>query len=197
MILKDRKNAFVPNVKSVRLQHMADHPEYFGEATALCDQFRIGPIISFNKDFSVDLLAQFFATVHFRHSGVRSLTWMMDVYRVTCTWEKFMDALGVPFTTPAEPAETASLRPHTEAAARPKGDLAPFQVVVPYTDTKGRKKTQLILSRFLDIMHRIFRTSLFPCVGNLDQVHGYMVNMLLLCEECKGTTQTLDVCNIL
>ena len=57
MILKDRKNAFVPNVKSVRLQHMADHPKYFGEAAALCDQFGISPIISFNKDFSVDLLA--------------------------------------------------------------------------------------------------------------------------------------------
>ena len=121
MILKDRKNAFVPNVKSVSLHHMAAHPEYYGEATALCDQFGIGPIISFNKDFSTDLLAQFFATVHFRHSGVRSLTWMMDVDRVTCTWEKFMDALGVPFTTPEEPAETAGLRPHTEATAQPKG----------------------------------------------------------------------------
>lgn len=46
-------------------------------------------------------------------------------------------------------------------------------------------------------MHRIFRTSLFPRVGNLDMVHSYLVNMLLLCMEFKGTTQTLDVCDIM
>src|SRR4051812_31025875 len=109
MILKDRKNSFVPNVKSVRLQHMADHREYFAEATALVDQFGLGPIISFNKDFSVDLLAQFFATVHFRRTGERALIWMMDVDRVSCTWEKFMDALGVPFTTLDESPETTGL----------------------------------------------------------------------------------------
>ena len=180
MILKDRKNAFVPNVKSVRLQYMMDHPDYIGEATALCEQFGIGPIISFNKDFSVDLLAQFFATVYFRRTGACSLTWMMDVDRVTCTWEKFMEALNVPFSTPEE---SAGLRPHTEAAARPKGDLAPYQIPVPYVDAKGRKKTRLVLIRFLDIMNRIFRTSLFPRVGNLDLVHGYLVNMLLICQE--------------
>ena len=66
MLTKDRKNAFVPNVKSVSLQHMAAHSEYFKEATDLCDQFGIGPIISFNKEFSSDLLAQFYATVYFR-----------------------------------------------------------------------------------------------------------------------------------
>ena len=92
-----------------------------------------------------------------------------------------MDALGVLFTTPEESPKTTGLRPHTEAAACPKGDLAPFQISVPYVDGKGRKKNRLVLIRFLDIMHRIFRTSLFPWVGNLDLVHGYLVNMLLIC----------------
>src|SRR3954466_9581965 len=46
-------------------------------------------------------------------------------------------------------------------------------------------------------MHRIFRTSLFPRVGNLDMVPSYLVNMLVLSMECKGTTQTLDVCDIM
>src|SRR3954469_1651320 len=198
MLTKDRKNPFVPNVKSVSLQHMAAHPGYFQEATAIVDQFGLGPIISFNKDFSPDLLAQFFATVYFRsQSGVRSLIWMLGEHRVSCTWEQFMAALGVPFTSPDDATGSSGLRPHTAANARPKGDLAPFQISVPYTDAKGRQRTRLILTRFLDIMHRIFRTSLFPRVGNLDLVHGYLVNMLLLCEEHKGTTQTLDISNIM
>ena len=90
MILKDRKNAFVPNVKSVSLQYMTDYAGHFKEATTLCEQFGIGPIISFSKDFSVDLLAQFFAIVYFRRTGARSLTWMMEVDHVTCSWETFM-----------------------------------------------------------------------------------------------------------
>src|SRR3954462_4207074 len=85
----------------------------------------------------------------------------------------------------------------TPKAARTKSELAPFQISVPYVDAKGKKRTQLVLTRFLDIMHRIFRTSLFPRVGNMDMVHGYLGNMVLLCEECKNTTQTLDVCDIM
>src|SRR3954468_11622420 len=120
MILKDRKNAFVPNVKFVSLGYMTDHADYFGEATALCEQFGIGNIISFNKDFDVDLLAQFFATVYFRKEGVRSLNWMLHVDRVSCSWEVFMQALGVPFTTPDEPV---GLHPHTSGTARSKSEL--------------------------------------------------------------------------
>src|SRR3954464_7369141 len=195
MLTKDRKNPYVPNVKSVSLQHMAAYPGYFQEATSLVDQFGLGPIIFFNKHFCPDLLAQFYATVYFRsQSGVRSLIWMLGEHRVSCTWEKFMEALGVPFSSPDD---ALGLRPHTAANARPKGELAPFQISVPYTDAKGRQRTRLILTRFVDIMHRIFRTSLFPRVGNLDLVHGYLVNMLLLCVEHKDTAQTLDICNIM
>src|SRR4051812_14842970 len=46
-------------------------------------------------------------------------------------------------------------------------------------------------------MHQIFRTSPFPRVGNLDMVHNYLVNMLLLYMEYKDTAMTLDVCSIM
>src|SRR3954462_14205184 len=105
-----------------------------------------------------------------------------------------MEALNVSFSTSEE---LAGLRPHTEAIARHNCELAPYQLTVPYTDAKGKKKTRLVLTPFMDIMHRIFRISLFPRVGNLDMVHDYLVNMLLLCEECKNTSQTLDVCDIM
>ena len=32
-------------------------------------------------------------------------------------------------------------------------------------------------------MHRIFRNTLFPRIGNFDEVHGSLAEMLLLCEE--------------
>ena len=51
-----------------------------------------------------------------------------------------------------------------------------------------------MLNSFLDIMHRIFRNSLFPRIGDKEKVHAYLVDMLLLCEEARNSqTQPLDV----
>ena len=43
-------------------------------------------------------------------------------------------------------------------------------------------------------MHRIFRNSLFPRIGDKDKVHTYLVYMLLICEEAHHSqSQPLDV----
>lgn len=89
-----------------------------------------------------------------------------------------MDLLQVPYITADEPV---GLRPHTSAPAKKKGELAPYQTSVVYYDAKGNENHKLMLTPFLDIMHRIFRTSLFPRVGDLDKIHNYLVNMILLC----------------
>ena len=47
-------------------------------------------------------------------------------------------------------------------------------------------------------MHRIFRNSLFPRIGDKDKVHAYMVDMMLLCKEARvSQTQPLDVSHIM
>ena len=80
-----------------------------------------------------------------------------------------MDALQIPNNTLEEPV---GLRLHTAQAAKPKSDLAPFQSITSVIDAKGKEKSKVVLIPFLDIMHRIFRNSLFPRVGNLDMVHS-------------------------
>ena len=55
-ILKAKKNLFV-DAKSIDLHHLEKDPEYFGEAIALCNQFDIVKIITFNKDFDPELVA--------------------------------------------------------------------------------------------------------------------------------------------
>ena len=84
MIMKDRKNKYVPNVKSVSLSYMEAHLDYFGEALALCEQVGIRNIISFNKDFDADLLVQLFATVYFFKDANRSIAWMCGDEVLTC-----------------------------------------------------------------------------------------------------------------
>src|SRR4051812_18145770 len=95
MILKERNNPYVPCVKFVILQYMRDHEDYFGEALDLCEQFGISNIISFNKDFDAELLAQFYATVYFTTREDRSIAWMCHDERMSCTWESFMKALNI------------------------------------------------------------------------------------------------------
>ena len=90
LMVKDRKNTFVPNVKSISLAYMSTNPDYFGEALALCEKFGICDIISFNKAFDADLLAQFFATVYFLKCDDRTLTWMCHDEVVSYKWEVFM-----------------------------------------------------------------------------------------------------------
>ena len=53
------------------------------------------------------------------------------------------------------------------------------------------------LQPFLDIMHRIFRNTLFPRVGNQDMVHSFLVDQLLFCQKQQGTQEVLDVSHVM
>ena len=52
---------------------------------------------------------------------------------------------------------------------------------------------------FLDILHRVFRETLFPRIGNLDMVHSYLVDMLLFCQREKeqNTGESLDISHVM
>ena len=55
-----------------------------------------------------------------------------------------------------------------------------------------------VLNPFLDVMHRIFRNTLFPRVRDKDKVHAYLMDMMLLCEEARRhATQSLDISHIM
>ena len=47
-------------------------------------------------------------------------------------------------------------------------------------------------------MHRIFRNTLFPRIGDKDKVHSYLVDMMLICEEARRKLPgQLDVSHIM
>ncbi|KAI5016196.1 hypothetical protein ZWY2020_006047 [Hordeum vulgare] len=47
-------------------------------------------------------------------------------------------------------------------------------------------------------MHRIFRNTLLPRSGNFDEVHGYLSEMLLLCEEAMSQESAqLDISDVM
>src|SRR3954470_24689120 len=98
MLVSDRKNKYVPNVKLVSLSYMEAHMDYFSEALALVDQFGLRHIISFNKAFDSDLVGQFFATVYFHIYVDQTITWMCDDDVLTCKWKVFMELMQLMYT---------------------------------------------------------------------------------------------------
>ena len=119
------------------------------------------------------------------------MTWMTNEQRMTATWKDFMDLLQVPdegLNTPV------GVRPHANPESANKNKLQPYYVekFLP----SGKKAW--VLNPFLDIMHRIFRKSLFPRIGDKDTIHAYLVDMMLICEEARlSQTQPLDVSHIM
>jgi hypothetical protein len=177
-------------VKSIDITHMEKDPAYFGEALALCHQWGLIPFITFNKDYDAEIVAQFYATVHFHANEERSMSWMTGGRRLKVDWKNFMDCLGIADEGVDNPV---GLRPHKDTPPTHKSKLIRYSRTV--TSSRGVTRTELI--PFLDIMHRIFRNTLCPRIGNLDQVHSYLVDLLLLCIKEKGKESTLDISHIM
>ena len=156
------------------------HREYFGEALDLVEQFGIEHIISFHKDYDPEILAQFFASVHFHPNEERTMTWMTNGRQLTATWKEFMTLLGV---LDEELATPQGVRPHANPESANKNKLMPYYV----EKRLSNGKSSWVLNSFLDIMHRIFRNTLFPRIGDKDKVHAYLVDMMLLCEDARNS----------
>ena len=78
-VIKAKQNIYV-EVHWIDMHHMRDakHRDYFGEALDLVEQFAIEDVISFHLDFDPELVAQFFASVHFHTGEERKMTWMTN-----------------------------------------------------------------------------------------------------------------------
>lgn len=109
--------------------------------------------------------------------------------QMRATWGLFMSLLGNHDEGLAKPL---GLRPHREGGPTHKDNLLQHMNMVK---TKSGIKKEL--KPFFDIMHRIFCHTLFPRVGNLDMVHGPLVDMLMMCHDEKGSGAKLDVSNIM
>ncbi|KAE8781696.1 hypothetical protein D1007_45030 [Hordeum vulgare] len=73
-VLQKKTNLFVPNVKSIDIEHMHKDPNYIGEALALCDQVDITRIMRLNKDVDAELVDVFYATIHLGTDDDSTLT---------------------------------------------------------------------------------------------------------------------------
>ena len=93
-MIKAKQNIYV-DVHWIDMIHMRQdkHRDYFGEVLDLVEQFGIEDLITFHLDFDPEIVAQFFASVHFHSDEEQTLTWMSNGQQLTAKWKDFMNLL--------------------------------------------------------------------------------------------------------
>ena len=82
-------------------------------------------MLTFHKDFEPEIIAHFFALVHFGIDEARTMSWMTNGRRMSATWKEFMELLNVPDEGLDTPV---GVRPHANSESANKNKLMPFLV---------------------------------------------------------------------
>ena len=110
---------------------------------------------------------------------------------LSATWQEFAACLGysdLPVDTPGYFCVHRLDRPMV------KSKMVEADLYIPGHVVAG--SSYRLLPTY-DIMLRIYRAVLNPKVGNFDQVHGFLVNMMVLTATKRGAKEKLDVMDYL
>ncbi|KAK1605343.1 hypothetical protein QYE76_029016 [Lolium multiflorum] len=149
-----------------------------------------GPQISMKDlkkaQFLQEIICQFYATVVFLEDedGFRSLKWMTREHVMEATWEDF--ARGIGYELPE--FDINFFKIHLQAKPMAKEKMA--HLYIPGRMLCGSAYNLLPV---YDIMNRIYRSTLNPKDTNHDEVHGFLVNLLVRTDEMRGRGKQLDI----
>ena len=146
-------------------QKAQQNAAYFGEAKEICEELGLIPLMKFVKNYDPTLIAQLYATVHFSAGVNKSFTWMSRNNQCSATLAEFGALLGYQVIHDEDPGY---FRCHSFGRPMAKDALAPLYMegIVVHGSIKYLQPTW-------DIVNRIFRDTIAPKVGNVDQVHGF------------------------
>ncbi|KAK1611955.1 hypothetical protein QYE76_035628 [Lolium multiflorum] len=176
---------YVPFKKGVAPQHAIDTGKmaasrYFEEAYAMCGEFGLYPIMELNKDYDIGLIQQFYATVHFDSDAAKTFRWMSHERLLESNLAKFGSALGYP-RLPGVDAN--GWRCHDSSFSQPREVLENL-----YIKGWGVPGKSADLLPTWDIMLRVYRETIGPKGGNLDELHLYEVDLMANSFAKKGTS---------
>ncbi|KAK1666163.1 hypothetical protein QYE76_054322 [Lolium multiflorum] len=181
---------YVPFKKGVTPQHAIDTgkmaaSKYFEEAYAMCGEFGLYPIMELTKEYDVEMIHQFYATVHFDTDEAKTFRWMSHEKLLESNLAKFGDALGYP-RLPGVDAN--GWRCHDSSFSQPREVLEPL-----YIKGWGIPGKSADLLPTWDIMLRVYRETIGPKGGNLDELHLYEVDLMANSFAKRGTGEKIDV----
>jgi hypothetical protein len=141
----------------------------FNEVISNCERQRVKMLMGFRKDWNKEIIAQFYATVHFGHIGKeRAVTWMTNGQKYSITFPRFLRYFGIM-------AGDKDLRKlHDEGVldkdvlqlTYSRGELANY----------GRVKN---LYTYFAALNRLLRVSITPRDGNPSKITKFQKNMMV------------------
>jgi hypothetical protein len=142
--------------------------------------------MNFKHPFNDEIICQFYATVNFEQdeNEVRSLTWMTKEFLMRATWEEFANGLGYMAPLPNTPNV---FRVHLRNKPMSKDKMIDL-----YIAGRALWGSAYDFLPTYDIMKRVFRFTVNPNKGNHDEVHGFLVDLLVLTHRNKGCGNQLD-----
>ena len=142
---------------------------YFNEATWITNKMGLHELMRIQQNYSVQVVHQFFATVVFGDDDVISMTWMTGDQEVTSNFAEFAHVLGYPVQGCDVPV---GARMHEGHQTYDVKKLKPLYY-------KGRFAGQAKnLQLTFNILLHMFRECIYPQAGNLDDIHGALVNLM-------------------
>jgi hypothetical protein len=170
---------------SISMDKLDSEPEYFGEAKAICEELGLVPLMTFNHPYNKEIICQFYATVVFEEDefGVRSLTWMTKEHLMRASWEEFAQGLGYQLAHDDRNTFRVHLQPKP---------MSKDKMVNLYIDGRALCGSAYDLLPTYDILNHIYHNTINPKHTNHDEVHGFLINLLVLSQENQGSGKQLD-----
>jgi hypothetical protein len=182
----------VVNQHHINVEYMRKNSEYFGEALAMCEEFGLIPLMQFVHNWDEELVVQFYSTVYFTEDDDRTIKWLTNGRLLEATWEEFGDSLGYPILDTSKDEDANGWRCHYSDYVDHKDTMAPLYI----WGHENPDKTSTLAPEY-HILLRIYRENIAAKVGNFDEVHGFIVNLMVNSHKMKGTGVPLDVMDFL
>jgi hypothetical protein len=92
-----KKPKITHKAQYVDWEHMArKNDPIFNEVISYCERQRVKELMGFQQDWNKEIIAQFYATVHFGHIGTkRAMIWMTNAQRYSITFPRFLRCFGI------------------------------------------------------------------------------------------------------
>ena len=185
-IYKKLKSNKVCPMQPINLDRMleAHNREYFEEAYWVTEKMGLHPLMKISEQYNIELIHQFYATVTFGSSPNIPITWMSGDEVCHSDFVEFAAVLGYPF----DPERASGARMHNQGM-NDKRKLAPIYAA---EDVIFGQSTDI--KTVYNTMLRMFRHTIAPQAGNIDQLRGGLVNLMAHSHFvlCRGKNYTGD-----
>lgn len=158
----------------------------YPQAIQLCEFHDLIKLMKLRKNYSEELIKEFFSTVYFHKDVARTMTWMSAGQRCTRTLAQFGQLLGYEVHDPEDhryrrihDRDVLHCNPYLHHAY-PEGDGPKYAPAI------------VQMSREYHLLNKIFRNTLAIKSGDKGHVRGYLVNTLYYVDNRSKKIDIMD-----